>query len=123
MLNGGRLVGRLDYGLPQRRKIRLQFLVSCWSTVELQNVREDVDVGLIVKAAGIILRHRAANLLENLRKAFILPSELENAFCQVRCFRIGAVQVAAMTARTTSLIGALPVFCLLCRKDAGGGGA
>src|SRR5262249_60793971 len=97
--------------------------MSSWSAIKLQNVSQNVDVGLIIQATGASEGHRASNLLERLGKRLSLPSELENSFCQARRFRVGAAKVAAMAACATGLVGALPIFRLFRRKVAAGCGS
>jgi len=56
--------GRGDNNLLEGLHIRAQFLIARWNTVELENIRYDVKINLVVQTARLALRHGAANVFE-----------------------------------------------------------
>src|SRR5262245_18701196 len=111
-----------DDDLLEQIDIGLQCLLSGRNVIETQDVRYDVEIGLIVQAPSPSRRHRVANCVEPLREGLPLPSELEGAVGQVGRLRFGATEVGAVAAGADPLVSRLAFLGLLLGKDAGRSG-
>src|SRR5262245_38652835 len=117
-LPSARLRNRND-DLLERIDVGLQRLLSSGNIIEVQDIRHDVQISLIVQASSPSRRHRIANGIEPLREGLSLPSELEGAIGQVGRLRFSAMEVGPVTARADSLVRRLSLLGLLLGKDAG----
>src|SRR5262249_18872667 len=86
------------------------------------DIRDDVQISLVIQACPPSRRHGVANGIEPLREGFSLPSELEGAIGQVGRLRFSAMEVGPVAARADSLVRRLSLLRLLLGKDAGGSG-
>jgi hypothetical protein len=68
---------RRDRNLLQYLKIGLERLIAGGSFVELENIRDDVEVNLIAETAFLFGRHRIAYKLEFFTDRFSNPRKFE----------------------------------------------
>jgi hypothetical protein len=102
--------GNFDDDLPQCLDVGQQLLISGRQAIELNKISDDVDIGLIVKAAPRVGRHRAADLLEPVRECLALPGELECTIAEVRRFGLSAMEIGAMATRALCLKDTFSIF-------------
>src|ERR1700719_4913151 len=102
--------GHRNDNLLQSADVRLQLLSSRRNPIELKNIGHDVDIGLVIQAARISERHRAANLLESIRDGLALPTEFKRSLGEVWRLGVGAVKILPMTSCALGLKGTLSIL-------------
>src|SRR5262245_49861571 len=109
-------LGSRNDDLLEHIDIGLQRLTSGGNLVEAQDIRHDVQIGLIVKATSLVWGHCRADDLKPFRNGLALPPELEWALGQIGCLGLGAMEIGPVAARAYPLVRRLSLLRLLLGK-------